>query len=192
MKTLIQFIKEKVDMTKPGWMLKADPELGKKIKAKQKLEKKRQDSYGDPSKGISDRNEEFTTKGLVSEAESQPKNSKQAAKDAAVKLYAAHGAANYDYGHDRALTALQAQPELHAKVKTHLDRASTSFQIHKKLDIEAESHYLKAKHAKASARVKHADDYAAAIKKSAHHHEEGIKHQERAMHVLHTHIESIK
>ena len=46
---------EKADMTKPGWMLKADPELGKKIKAKQKLEKKRQDSYGDPSKGISDR-----------------------------------------------------------------------------------------------------------------------------------------
>jgi hypothetical protein len=190
MKTLNQFIKEKVDMTKPGWMLKADPELGKKIKAKQKLEKKRQDSYGDPSKGISD-------KGLVSEAESQPKNSKQAAKDAAVKLYAAHGAANYDHDHDRALTALQAHPELHAKVKTHLDRASTSFQNHKKLDNEAESHYLKAKNYKVnnisvSARVKHADDYAAAMKESARHHEEGLKHQERAMHVLHTHIESIK
>ena len=53
MKTLKRFIKEKVDMTKPGWMLKADPELGKKIKEKQKLEKKRQASYGDPSKGIS-------------------------------------------------------------------------------------------------------------------------------------------
>ena len=190
MKTLNQFIKEKVDMTKPGWMLKADPELGKKIKAKQKLEKKRQDSYGDPSKGISD-------KGPVSESESQPKNSKQAAKDAAVQLYAARGAAKYDHGHDRALTALQAYPELHAKVKTHLDRASTSFQNHKKLDNEAESHYLKAKNYKVnnisvSARVKHADDYAAAMKESARHHEEGLKHQERAMHVLHTHIESIK
>jgi hypothetical protein len=58
MKTLIQFIKEKVDMTKPGWMLKADPELAKKIQAKKDLEKKRQDSYGDPSKGISVRKEE--------------------------------------------------------------------------------------------------------------------------------------
>ena len=190
MKTLNKFIKEKVDMTKPGWMLKADPELGKKIKAKKDLEKKRQDSYGDPSKGISH-------KGPVSESESQPKNSKQAAKDAAVKLYATHGAANYDHGHDRALTTLHAHPELHAKVKTHLDRASTSFQNHKKLDNEAESHYLKAKNYKVnnisvSARVKHADDYAAAMKESAHHHEEGLKHQERAMHVLHTHIESIK
>jgi hypothetical protein len=58
MKTLIQFIKEKVDMTKPGWMLKADPELAKKIQAKKDLEKKRQDSYGDPYKGISVRKEE--------------------------------------------------------------------------------------------------------------------------------------
>ena len=45
-------------MTKPGWMLKADPKLGAKVKAKQRLEKKRQDSYGDPSKGISVRKEE--------------------------------------------------------------------------------------------------------------------------------------
>ena len=50
MKTFNQF---KIDMTKPGWMLKADPELAKKIKDKQELEKKRQDAYGDPSKGIS-------------------------------------------------------------------------------------------------------------------------------------------
>ena len=190
MKSLNQFIKEKVDMTKPGWMLNADPKLRNKIKEKEKLEKKRQDSYGDPSKGISD-------KGLVSESESQPKNSKQAAKNAAVQLYAAHGAAKYDHGHDRALTALQAHPELHAKVKTHLDRASTSFQNHKKLDDEAESHYLKAKNYKVnnvsvSARVNHANDYAAAMKDSARHYEEGLKHQERALHVLHTHIESIK
>lgn len=42
-------------MTKPGWMLKADPKLRNKIKQKEKLEKKRQNSYGDPSKG----NKEF-------------------------------------------------------------------------------------------------------------------------------------
>lgn len=53
MKTFNQFLNEKIDMTKPGWMLKADPELKRKIKDKQKLEKNRQASYGDPSKGIS-------------------------------------------------------------------------------------------------------------------------------------------
>ena len=53
MKTFNQFLDEKIDMTKPGWMLKADPKLAKKIKDKQELEKKRQDAYGDPSKGIS-------------------------------------------------------------------------------------------------------------------------------------------
>ena len=50
MKTFNQF---KIDMTKPGWMLKADPKLAKEIKNKQKLQKIRQASYGDPSKGIS-------------------------------------------------------------------------------------------------------------------------------------------
>ncbi len=39
--------------TKPGWMLKQDPALAKKLKEKQKIAKARKASYGDPSKGIS-------------------------------------------------------------------------------------------------------------------------------------------
>ena len=39
--------------TKPGWMLKQDPKLGAKVKAKTDLAKKRQASYGDPSAGKS-------------------------------------------------------------------------------------------------------------------------------------------
>lgn len=38
---------------RPGWMLKADPMLAKKVKEKQDLAKKRQQSYGDPKAGIS-------------------------------------------------------------------------------------------------------------------------------------------
>lgn len=38
---------------KPGWMLKKDPELAKKVKEKQDLAKKRQASYGDKSAGKS-------------------------------------------------------------------------------------------------------------------------------------------
>jgi hypothetical protein len=43
----------------PGWMLRADPELAKKIKANKELAKKRRESYGDPSKGISAKKEEI-------------------------------------------------------------------------------------------------------------------------------------
>jgi hypothetical protein len=38
---------------RPGWMLRADLELAKKIKQKKELGKKRQKAYGDPSAGIS-------------------------------------------------------------------------------------------------------------------------------------------
>lgn len=38
---------------KPGWMLKADPELAKKLKAKTDLAKKRQAAYGNPAAGKS-------------------------------------------------------------------------------------------------------------------------------------------
>lgn len=38
---------------KPGWMLKADPELAKKLKDKTDLAKKRQATYGDPAAGKS-------------------------------------------------------------------------------------------------------------------------------------------
>ena len=38
---------------KPGWMLKQDPKLGAKVKAKTDLAKKRQAAYGDPSAGKS-------------------------------------------------------------------------------------------------------------------------------------------
>ena len=38
---------------KPGWMLKKDPELAKKVKEKQDLAKKRQATYGDKSAGKS-------------------------------------------------------------------------------------------------------------------------------------------
>lgn len=45
--------------TKPGWMLRQDPVLAKKVADAQKLAKKRQASYGDPSKGISVKEENF-------------------------------------------------------------------------------------------------------------------------------------
>jgi hypothetical protein len=47
---------EQVDEGKgysPGWMLKKDPKLGKKLKGKINLAKKRQASYGNPKAGIS-------------------------------------------------------------------------------------------------------------------------------------------
>jgi hypothetical protein len=46
-------VKEGATGYKPGWMLKSDPKLAAAVKAKQDLAKKRQASYGDPSKGIS-------------------------------------------------------------------------------------------------------------------------------------------
>ena len=42
---------EGVAESKPGWMLKQDPKLAAKVKAKTDLAKKRQASYGDPSAG---------------------------------------------------------------------------------------------------------------------------------------------
>jgi hypothetical protein len=45
---------------KPGWMLKADPELAKKVKAKQDLHKKRVASYGNKSAGKSVKEEDYT------------------------------------------------------------------------------------------------------------------------------------
>jgi hypothetical protein len=42
---------ESVSEAKPGWMLKQDPNLAAKVKAKTDLAKKRQASYGDPSAG---------------------------------------------------------------------------------------------------------------------------------------------
>lgn len=45
--------------TKPGWMLKQDPVLAKKVADAQKLAKKRQATYGDPSKGISVKEDTF-------------------------------------------------------------------------------------------------------------------------------------
>jgi hypothetical protein len=53
------FFKEEAELEegagnlKPGWMLKKDPELAKKVKEKQDLAKKRQASYGDKSAGKS-------------------------------------------------------------------------------------------------------------------------------------------
>jgi hypothetical protein len=44
---------EGVAESKPGWMLKQDPKLAAKVKAKTDLAKKRQASYGDPSAGKS-------------------------------------------------------------------------------------------------------------------------------------------
>lgn len=46
-------IEEGTGNLKPGWMLKKDPELAKKVKEKQDLAKKRQASYGDKSAGKS-------------------------------------------------------------------------------------------------------------------------------------------
>lgn len=46
-------VKEGATGYKPGWMLKSDPALAAKVKEKQELAKKRQASYGDPSKGVS-------------------------------------------------------------------------------------------------------------------------------------------
>ena len=43
----------KPDHLKPGWMLRKDPELAKKLKDKQDIAKKRQQSYGDQKAGIS-------------------------------------------------------------------------------------------------------------------------------------------
>lgn len=43
----------KPDHLKPGWMLRKDPELAKKLKDKQNLAKKRQQSYGDQKAGVS-------------------------------------------------------------------------------------------------------------------------------------------
>lgn len=45
--------KELMSEAKPGWMLKADPELAKRVKEKTDAAKVRQQSYGDPSKGKS-------------------------------------------------------------------------------------------------------------------------------------------
>ena len=45
--------------TKPGWMLRQDPVLAKKVADAQKLAKKRQASYGDPSKGVSVKEDTF-------------------------------------------------------------------------------------------------------------------------------------
>lgn len=42
---------EGVSESKPGWMLKQDPKLAAKVKAKTDLAKKRQASYGDPNAG---------------------------------------------------------------------------------------------------------------------------------------------
>jgi hypothetical protein len=44
---------ESASNLKPGWMLKRDPELAKKVKEKQDLAKKRQATYGDKSAGKS-------------------------------------------------------------------------------------------------------------------------------------------
>lgn len=44
---------ESASNLKPGWMLKKDPELAKKVKEKQDLAKKRQATYGDKSAGKS-------------------------------------------------------------------------------------------------------------------------------------------
>jgi hypothetical protein len=46
-------IEEGTGDLKPGWMLKKDPELAKKVKEKQDLAKKREASYGDKSAGKS-------------------------------------------------------------------------------------------------------------------------------------------
>jgi hypothetical protein len=57
-KTASELTKEEFDVEesaslKPGWMLKRDPELAKKVKEKQDLAKKRQATYGDKSAGKS-------------------------------------------------------------------------------------------------------------------------------------------
>ncbi len=46
-------VEEGTGSLKPGWMLKKDPELAKKLKAKIDLAKKRQASYGNPDAGKS-------------------------------------------------------------------------------------------------------------------------------------------
>ena len=54
---------EQVDEVKkslsPGWMLRADPPLAKKLKAKQDLAKQRQKAYGNPKAGVSVKSEEM-------------------------------------------------------------------------------------------------------------------------------------
>jgi hypothetical protein len=51
-KAVDRLTKEGTDSLSPGWMLKKDPELAKKLKDKIDLAKKRQASYGDKSKGV--------------------------------------------------------------------------------------------------------------------------------------------
>ena len=56
-----------------GWMLKKDPELAKKVKQNTDLAKKRQQSYGDPSKGVS-KNEDRDVIGSMAKRLTDPKD----------------------------------------------------------------------------------------------------------------------
>ena len=83
---------------KPGWMLKQDPKLAAKVKAKIDLAKKRQASYGDPSKG----------KSVSEETDIETKYKKIADKHMHVALAKLSTPANKDYARKMHKRAMQA------------------------------------------------------------------------------------
>jgi len=97
----------------PGWMLKADPKLGKKVKDKIALAKLRQKAYGDPSAGKS-----VTTKEEVEQVNELKKST--------MASYVKKAAASY--GRDKQLigrespdgTVKNSRPEMKKAVKNRL------------------------------------------------------------------------
>ena len=103
---------------RPGWMLKADPELAKKVKANKELAKKRQASYGNPSAGVSVKEEHELFEGAYEKAEENKKSADSAKKQGDMFAHHLHMADHHDN-----MSQWHSEKGRHGEADKHAEKA---------------------------------------------------------------------
>lgn len=114
---------------RPGWMLRADPELAKKFKEKEDLAKKRQAAYGNPAAGKSvkeesELEEEVPIAARALYAQTYAKHGKTASKSSEAKQKA-YDAVEKKHG-TKVLAQLKAHHEKNMNEESELEEADFS------------------------------------------------------------------
>ena len=116
---------------RPGWMLKADPELAKKVKANKELAKKRQASYGNPDAGKSVKEDHELTEGAYEKAEENKKSADAAKKQGDMFAHHLHMADHHDN-----MSQWHSEKGRHGEADKHAEKAEHHHEEAMKLKEE--------------------------------------------------------